>query len=83
MITLEHYYRRIRELREDNDMTQKEVAERLHQHLTTYRRWENGEHEPPANIIVLLCYLYNVSADYILGITDEYTVKPARKKPSK
>lgn len=81
---LEYYYRRIKELREDNDLTQKQVAERLDQHLTTYQRWENGTHEVPAHIVVLLCYLYNVSADYILGITDEYTVKPAkRKKPSK
>lgn len=79
----EYYYRRIRELREDNDLTQKQVADRLDQHLTTYRRWENGEREVPAHIVVLLCYLYNVSADYILGITDEYTVKPPKKRPSK
>ena len=78
------YYKRIRELREDNDLTQKQVAERLDQHLTTYQRWESGLREVPTHIVVLLCYLYNVSSDYLLEITDEYTVKPAkRKKPSK
>ena len=48
------YYRRIRELREDNDLTQKEVAERLDQHLTTYQRWESGLREVPTHIVVLL-----------------------------
>lgn len=74
------YYKRIRELREDNDLTQKQVADRLDQHLTTYRRWELGLQEVPTHIVVLLCYLYNVSADYLLEITDNYTVKPPKKK---
>lgn len=73
-------YQRIKDLREDNDLTQKQIAEHLGEHLTTYRRWETGQHECPAHIIKKLCYLYNVSADYILGITNEPAPLPAKNK---
>lgn len=66
-------YPRIRDLREDNDWTQEHVAEILGEHLTTYRRWETGEREMPAHIIKALCEIYNVSADYIFGFTDNCT----------
>ena len=61
-------YKRVKDLREDNDLTQREVAKRLGQHLTTYQRWESGTTEIPTHIIVRLCNIYNVTADYILGI---------------
>lgn len=61
-----HYYKRIRELREDNDLTQQEVAKKLNLHLTTYQRWETGEREIPTHIIIELSKLYNVTTDYIL-----------------
>ncbi len=67
-----YIYPRIKDLREDMDWTQQQVAEELGQHLTTYRRWETGETEVPVHIIVELCKLYNVSADYILGFTNEF-----------
>lgn len=76
-------YQRIRDLREDNDLTQKDVAEHFGLHLTQYRRYELSERECPASFIVKLCYFYNVSADYLLGITNEYKPLPAKKRPSK
>ena len=63
-------YQRIKDLREDNDMTQSEVATFLKEHTTTYQRWERGETEIPCHIVIKLCKLYNLSADYILGLTN-------------
>lgn len=69
-------YPRIKDLREDNDLTQKEIAETLNLHLTTYQRWESGEREIPTHIIKALCRYYNVSADYILGFTNKQKELP-------
>lgn len=74
------HYTRIRDLREDNDLTQKQVADHLFLQLTQYRRYETGEREAPAHIIKQLSYFYNVSADYILGITNEPHPLPAKNK---
>ena len=63
-------YQRVRDLREDKDLTQEDIAKILNQHTTTYRRWEAGEREIPTHIIIELCKIYNVSADYILGFTN-------------
>ncbi len=60
-------YHRIRDLREDADLTQKQLAEKLYMHLTQYRRYETGESELPMNIAVTLADFYNVSLDYIAG----------------
>lgn len=56
----------IRELREDNDLTQNEVAKYLGTTQQVYSRYENGENELPIRHLISLCKLYNVSADYIL-----------------
>jgi len=61
-------YKRIRDLREDADLTQKQVAELLHMHKTTYRRYETGEREVPLNIAILLAKQYGVSLDYLAGL---------------
>lgn len=71
-------YPRIRDLREDQDLTQAAIAKILHLHLTQYRRWETGEAEIPVHILKMLCEFYNVSADYILGFTN--TCNPLPKK---
>lgn len=71
-------YKRIRELREDNDYSQKEIANKLNQYITTYQRWESGDRECPTHIIIELCKIYNVSSDYILELTDD--PKPLPKK---
>ena len=62
-----HTYQRIRDLREDSDLTQKQVAEKLYMHLTQYRRYESGESEVPLNIAISIADLYDVSLDYIAG----------------
>jgi transcriptional regulator with XRE-family HTH domain len=64
-------YRRVRDLREDADLTQKQAAEKLFLHLTQYRRYECGESEIPFHIAINIAKLYNVSLDYIAGITDD------------
>lgn len=64
-------YQRIKDLREDADLTQKQVADKLYLHLTQYRRYERGESEVPLNIAINIAKLYNVSLDYIAGLTNE------------
>ncbi len=66
-----HDYQRVRDLREDADLTQKQVAEKLFLHLTQYRRYECGDSELPLNIAINIAKLYNVSLDYIAGISDD------------
>lgn len=62
---------RIKELREDNDLTQKEVAEYLRIKQNTYSQYETGQRQLPLNVLVELAKLYKTSTDYILGITQE------------
>jgi transcriptional regulator with XRE-family HTH domain len=64
-------YKRIRDLREDADLTQTEIAHIIHMHKTTYVRYESGEREIPLNIAILLARHYNVSLDYLAGIKTE------------
>lgn len=71
-------YPRIRDLREDQDLTQEAIAKILHLHLTQYKRWETGETEIPVHILKMLCEFYNVSADYILGFTNTYNPLPKK-----
>ena len=63
-------YQRIRDLREDADLTQKEVAEISQMHKTTYVRYESGEREIPLKIAVALAQYYGVSLDYLAGLSD-------------
>lgn len=65
------YVKRIRDLREDNDMTQQEVANVLGTSQTMYARYERGANELPIHHLLTLCRLYGVSSDYILGLSDE------------
>ena len=63
------YTRRIRDLREDSDYTQKYVAHYLGTSQTMYARYERGANELPIRHLLKLCELYNVSDDYLLGRT--------------
>ena len=63
------YCRIIRDLREDADLTQTEVAQILGTSQTMYARYERGANEMPIRHLLTLCELYKVSADYILGRT--------------
>jgi len=67
-------YGRIRELREDADLTQRQIAEILHMHKTTYARYETGEREIPLSIALLIAQYYKTSLDYIAGMTDNHNV---------
>lgn len=58
---------RLRALREDNDLTQEQVARVLGTSQTMYARYERGANEMPVRHLVTLCRLYNISADYLLG----------------
>lgn len=71
---MEYYVQKIRDLREDADLTQQQVAEVLGTSQTMYARYERGANELPIRHLIRLCALYRVSADYILGI------KPASHK---
>ena len=62
---------RIRDLREDRDKTQREIAEVLGTSQTMYARYERGANELPIRHLIALCRYYHVSADYILGLKDE------------
>ncbi len=70
-------YERIRNLREDKDLTQSQVAKILDMSQTGYCQYEIGKNDVPTKILIKLASFYNVSVDYILGITDE--VKPYPK----
>lgn len=61
------YVKIIRDLREDNDKTQQEIADILGTSQTMYARYERGANELPIHHLIKLCDYYNVSADYILG----------------
>ena len=65
------YVKRIRDLREDHDLTQQQIADVLNTSQTMYARYERGANEMPIHHLVTLCRFYNVSADYILGLTDD------------
>lgn len=64
------YYKRIRELREDHDMTQRQLAALLNMTQTQYFRYEQGYRDIPSDILIALAKLYNTSTDYILEMTN-------------
>lgn len=64
-------YRRIRDLREDNDKTQKEIAKILNMQTTVYQRYERGERELPFWVAIKLANYYNVTLDYLAGRDDK------------
>ena len=67
---LMHYYQRLRDLREDADLKQKEVAEILSMTTQQYSLYERGDREIPFHHVITLAKVYNVSIDYIAGLTN-------------
>lgn len=63
-------YQRIRDLREDNDLTQKQIAKILCCSQQVYSNYEHGQRDVPTAILIELSKYYSVSVDYILGLTD-------------
>lgn len=68
-------YKRIRDLREDNDLTQKQVSATLQCSQQVYSNYELGQRDIPTDILIKLSAYYNVSVDYILGITDNPNIQ--------
>ena len=68
---MDYYVKKIRDLREDHDKTQYDIAQVLKTSQTMYARYERGANELPIRHLLKLCEYYNVSADYILGIGTE------------
>lgn len=63
-------FQRIRDLREDNDLTQQQIATLLNISQSTYSRYENGELEIPIQTLIKLANYYNTSIDYLVNLTD-------------
>ena len=64
---------RIRDLREDSNLTQAEIAKHLHIKQNTYSQYENGQRQLPLSCLIALAKFYKTSTDYILGLTDTKT----------
>ena len=65
-------FRRLKDLREDNDYTQVFVANYLNMQRSVYRRYESGEREIPTWALIKLAALYKCTTDYLLGLTDDH-----------
>ncbi len=72
-------YKRIRDLREDKDLNQTEIAKMLGMSQTGYSKYETGENDIPTAILIKLAKFYNTSVDYILGITNDKNSYPKIK----
>lgn len=69
-------YQRIRDLREDRDLTQTQVAQMLGMSQTGYSKYETGENDLPSQVLIRLADFYQTSVDYLLGRTDVSTPFP-------
>lgn len=69
---------RLRDLREDKDLTQSEIAHFLNCEQNTYHQYESGKRQIPLSLLIKLSIYYNTSVDYILDLTDE--IKPYKRK---
>ena len=70
---------RLKDIREDHDITQREIADFLHIRQNTYSQYENGQRGLPIEMLIKLARYFHTSTDYILGLTDEATPYPKRK----
>ena len=70
---------RLKEIREDRDITQAELAAYLNVKQNTYSQYENGQRQIPLGLLIKLAEYYKTSTDYILEITDEKTPYPPKK----
>lgn len=61
---------RLKDLREDNDLTQKTIADYLHIKQNTYSQYENGQRQIPLEMLISLAKFYGTSLDYIVGLTN-------------
>lgn len=71
VIILSNYYPRIRDLREDAELTQRELSEKMKISQAQYWRYERGYRDIPTDLLIFLANLYNTSTDYLLGRTND------------
>ena len=71
---------RIRDMREDRDLTQKQLADYLHIRQNTYSQYETGQRQLPLDVLMALARYYKTSTDYLLGLTDERKPYPEAKR---
>ena len=72
---------RLKDLREDNDLKQTDIAKKIGISQRGYSHYETGDNNIPINILIKLAYFYNTSIDYILGITNEKKPYKRKKQP--
>lgn len=72
-------YNKLRELREDRDLTQKQIGQILNMSQTGYNQYEIGKNDVPTKVLIELSKFYNTSVDYLLGLTDETTPYPRKE----
>ena len=72
-------YERIRNLREDSDLTQAEIGEQINVPQRTYAYYESGQRMIPPKVLISLAKFYHVSVDYLLGVTDHKSPYPCKK----
>ena len=72
------YFKRLRDLREDRDCSQQQIADLLHIRQTVYSRYERGVRQLPVDLLIALADFYETSADYLLGRTDDPAPPQAR-----
>ncbi len=68
---MDSYYPRLKDLREDNELTQQQVAQYLSMKQPQYSRYERGLRDTPTDVLIRLAKLYKTTTDYILGLTDK------------
>lgn len=71
---------RLRDLREDHDLSQSNIAAYLHVRQNTYSQYETGQRQIPIELLIRLAALYDTSTDYLLDLTDERAPYPKKKK---
>lgn len=69
-VSMDNYYPRLKDLREDRDLSQQQVADFLGMKQPQYSRYERGLRDVPTDVLIRLARHYNVSTDYILGLTN-------------
>lgn len=71
---------RLRDMREDSDLTQQALADYLHIRQNTYSQYENAQRQLPVDVLIKLAAYYRTSTDYLLGLTDERTPYPPSRR---
>lgn len=77
--SMDNYYPRVKDLREDHDLSQQQVADYLNMKQPQYSRYERGHRDLPTDVLIKLARLYQTSTDYILGLTNIPDPKPYKK----